>query len=291
PMLDCPESPTTTDAPGERAGYPEIRFSVSENATGDGCLAFVGPATATAGWTAVTLHNDGMAPHIMPMYFLGEHTLDDFVQAMSSGEEPDWAVPVGGVGVATPFQTATVIMELQEGNYAIVCFFEGHHLRGMYRQLTVEHPDEHDEVGEHPELPAPTANYTIELNDFAFVVPNMTAGTHVIRVVNNGEQPHEAPLIRLNENTSMQQFLAAIENPQGPPPGAGVGGVNVLAPGAEAYFVVDLVAGDYGLVCFVTSPEHGAPHIALGMVAQFSVAAAGDAGAEGDDADATNTTA
>lgn len=272
--MDCPEPPTTDDEPGERMGYPEVTFTVQEPAGEGECFAFVGPESVSAGWTAVTLQNTGRAPHIMPMYRLTDgHTLEDFLAAAGAGEEPEWAQPAGGVGFVTPFQSGTVLMDLQEGTYVVICFFDGHHMQGMYRALNVTAAE-----GEPRE--APQANFTVELRNFEFDVPeNLTAGTHVVRFTNAGTQPHEAPLVKLDEGVTMEEFLHAVEDPtrQAPPPGAGVGGVNVLAPGAEAYAIVELTEGDYGFVCFVSSPEHdGAPHVALGMVAQFSVGGSGN---------------
>jgi hypothetical protein len=45
-----------------------------------------------------------------------------------------------------------------------------------------------------------------------------------------------------------------------------VGGLASMAPGTEAYFEVDLSAGRYVLLCFVTSPVDGRSHIAHGMI-------------------------
>lgn len=270
--LVCDE-PTSTPAPmGEKMGYPELVVTVEEPTEGDPCFQFVAPASASAGWTAVTLQNNGMAPHIMPMFFLAEnHTFEDFLAASQTDDVPEWVVPVGGVGIATPFASGTTLIDLQEGTYVFACFFEGHHMQGMVRALEVT-------AAEGDALDAPVADITFQLQDFGYVVPeNLTAGTYVAAFENIGTQPHEAPLIQLAENTTMEEFLAAIESedPQGPPPGAGVGGVNMMLPGMTAYAIVTLEAGDYGFVCFVESPEHdGAPHIALGMVTQFSVAEA-----------------
>lgn len=271
--LDCPTPPATNATPGEVMGYPELVFTVKEpnETTSDPCFGFVGPATATAGWTAVTLRNDGMQPHIMPMYAIGNHTLEEAQAALGSNETPpEWLVPVGGVGVATPFSSGTSILNLTEGNYLVICFFGGHHMQGMYRLLEVEAAPANATPAEEP-----VSNLTIELRDFAFGIPeNISAGKVVVKFHNAGTQPHEAPLIQLQGNATIQEFIAAVESetPQGPPPGMGVGGVNIIAPGDYAYAVVDLVAGaNYGLLCFVEDPASHSPHVALGMTAQFTV--------------------
>lgn len=267
---ECPASPTN-ESRGTRMGYPQLVYTVKEPATAADCFAFVGPASATAGWTAVTLQNNGRMPHIMPMFRIeGTRTQAEIQAALMAPENNTWAVPVGGVGFATPFSNGTVLLNLTPGTYVMACFFDGHHTQGMWRTLNVTAAP----ANATPAV-APTANHTIEMHDFGYNLSgNFTAGTYVVAFLNNGTQPHEAPLVRLNANTTLQQFLAAIENPQGPPPGAGVGGVNVLAPGMTAYAIVDFAAGDYGLVCFVTDPASHKPHVALGMARQFSVGAA-----------------
>lgn len=278
---DCDE-PTAQPAPmGEVMGYREIVVTVEEPSGDDGCFQFVAPAETHAGWTAITLRNNGMAPHIMPIFFLGEHTAAELANATAAagGKPPEWAEPVGGVGIVTPFQSGTVLVDLEEGNYVFVCFFDGHHTQGMVHELKVEHPPAsgHDDVGEHDEGEAPMANYTVTGVDFNFTMPaNITPGTHIIAFVNNGTELHEFPLVKLNENTTLMQFLQAVQSPtpSGPPPGAGIGGVNVVAPGKTAYAIVRFTPGDYGLVCFVESESHGgAPHMLLGMTKEFEVSA------------------
>ena len=99
-------------------------------------------------------------------------------------------------------------------------------------------------------------------------------GTHTIKVTNSGEQDHEVVMVQLPPDKSIQDFLdffAPDAEPQGPPPGLPVGGVQPIAGGAEVFFDIELAAGKYGIVCFVDDPESGAPHFALGMVSEFEV--------------------
>lgn len=251
----------------QKAGYPELTFTVQEPTEENPCFSFVGPTTATAGWTAITLENTGMAPHIMPMYFIGDKTAEDVFAALGGDEEPDWVVAAGGVGIATPFSSGTVVMDLQEGNYLLICFFEGHFMQGMWGILSVG-------PAEGEARPEPVADVTITMANYNFTVPeNVTAGTKIVAFSNEGTEDHEAPLIRLDEGATMADFLAAIQaEAGGPPPGTGVGGVNVLAPGETVYGIVDFEPATYGLLCFVESEAHeGAAHLELGMIAEFTV--------------------
>ena len=61
-------------------------------------------------------------------------------------------------------------------------------------------------------------------------------------------------------------------SPAGPPPFEFVGGYQAIMPGDSGWAVLDLEAGEYGLVCLIPSPANQfKPHYALGMVASITV--------------------
>jgi hypothetical protein len=225
---------------------------------------------ATSGWNVITLRHPGMEFHIMPMYFIANHTMEDFVGALSSGAAPPAdMVPAGAVGGLTGGQNGSVAIDLEPGNYAYFCPIAGHMFQGMAGMIQVTQAAN--------ESAAPAADTTITLVDYNFTLPaDLDANVSVIKVVNNGTEPHEMPLVLLEGNATLDQFLTAIEaeTPTGPPPGALVGGVNAIAPGQTVYVLIDLESGQhYGVACFVESASHGgAPHLALGMMDDFTVA-------------------
>lgn len=266
--MECHGDYVDDSATGTRLGLPELQFTTKDADATDPCFAFVGPRNATAGWNVLSLSYPagGRTFHIMPMVFIGTHTLDEVLQAFATDSQPEWATESGAVGAVTPGQSGSVAVDLKVGSYVFFCPIEGHMMQGMMGVLNV--------TAANDTRVAPTADATITLDDYNFTLPsNVSADVAVIKVVNNGTEPHEAPLALLDANTSMMQFLEAIEspNPTGPPPGALVGGVNAISPGQTVYILVDLDAGrTYGMVCFVSSKSHGeAPHMALGMVAEF----------------------
>lgn len=261
----------TPTSASTRLGMPELGFTISDPSAQDPCYRFHGPRNATSGWNVLTLTYaaGGSGFHIMPMFFIGNRTQPELLQAFGpEGQPPEWAIPSGAVGGVTPGSNGSVAIDLKVGNYVYFCPIEGHMMQGMMGTLAVT------QGGEPAEAPEPDA--TIELVNFNFTMPtSMRADVAVIEVVNRGTQPHEAPLVRLAQGATMVQFVEAVEdaNATGPPPGALVGGVNAIAPGQTVYLIVDLESGtSYGLACFVESPQHGgAPHLALGMVAEFTV--------------------
>ena len=60
---------------------------------------------------------------------------------------------------------------------------------------------------EAPLVAAPPAEVTIDIVDFGFGVSGtISSGTQNVRVTNKGQQEHEAFLIRLNPDASVEEF-------------------------------------------------------------------------------------
>jgi hypothetical protein len=62
-----------------------------------------------------------------------------------------------------------------------------------------------------------------------------------------------------------------MEKPQGPPPGALIGGITGIAKGRTIEVPTTFTPGEYALICFVPDAKDGKAHLAHGMVKQFSV--------------------
>jgi uncharacterized cupredoxin-like copper-binding protein len=120
---------------------------------------------------------------------------------------------------------------------------------------------------------------TIKAADYSFEAPaQLEAGLVTINLVNDGQEPHHAQILRLNEGVSLEQFQAALQ--QGPemalPLAVAAGGPGIVDPGLSSQVTLDLSPGQYLLLCFV--PGHdGVPHLAKGMARPFEVVAAVDA--------------
>lgn len=233
--------------------------------------SFDAPDTLEAGWTRLTMSNQGQELHHAQLVRLEEgKTMADLgaaVQAMEEGGGiPEWVGFEGGPSLAVPGGRTSAVANLQPGNYVLLCLMpdaEGtpHLALGMAKPITVAAADA------EPEPPA--ADNTLTLADFSFTFSEtLEAGEQTVKVVNAGPQPHEAFIVKLNEGATAEEFLASMAPgaPPGPPPGVPVGGIQAMDPGAEGYFTVDFESGgQYLLVCVVPDPASGAPHFALGM--------------------------
>ena len=124
----------------------------------------------------------------------------------------------------------------------------------------------------------PSGDATVTAKDFTYTVDGgpVAAGAHTFTFTNQGPQPHEAGIIKVNSGTTVDQIRAifaappASPAPQGPPPWTDVGGSGGIAPGATTTFTATLDAGaTYAFICFIPDPTTGKPHAALGMVVQI----------------------
>ena len=233
--------------------------------------AFDAPDTVRAGLTTLRLvTNPGQEMHQVGLIRLDSaKTPADLFNAMKSpGPMPKWAVEVAGVNPPAPGQTAEATLNLAAGNYLLVCFVPSpdgvpHIAKGMSRPLVV--------AGTAAAAPLP-GDVEIKLTDYAFGLSKpLTAGQHVIRVVNAGQQSHEVMVIRLAPGKTAAQVAAWVEKMEGPPPGEPLSGVAGLGVGQSASFPLTLTPGEYGLICFIPDAKDGKPHYVHGMVHQFKV--------------------
>lgn len=230
------------------------------------------PDTLPAGPTLFHLTDAGDQLHHMTIVkFEQGKTLADF-QALPPGPLPAWTVFMGGPNTPTPHGGQNeAIVDLMPGNYAVICVIPGpdgkpHMLSGMVQGLTVTPSS--GRVGAMP-----VTDMTITLSNYAFSFSKpLTAGRHTIRIINNGDQPHEAVMFRLMPGGTGEDIANWVgSGMQGPPPAAPITGISAEAPDRDNILPVDLTAGRYALLCFMPDVADGRPHAAHGMVYDFDV--------------------
>jgi len=235
-------------------------------------FAFDAPDSITAGWTTFHLVNDGSTLHHAQLVRLDSgKTVADLQTALKNpGPPPRWIVEVGGANAPDPNGQADATMNLEAGNYAIVCFVDipdhvMHVNKGMVHGLKVT-------AGTGTPAPEPTSDATVTLVDYAFTVQgSLNAGKHTIKLVNKGPQVHEVELVRLAPGKTLKDLIAFMQKMDGPPPANALGGVAGMSPGATAYFRTDLTPGNYAFICFVPDMKDGKPHVEHGMSKEFTV--------------------
>jgi uncharacterized cupredoxin-like copper-binding protein len=189
---------------------------------------------------------------------------------MGKGENPMWAVPVGGPQGPAPGRVASATLNLQPGTYAVLCAIPAgdgmpHAMKGMSKEVTV--------TGKADAKPVyPKADVNLTLRDYEFVFDKaLKAGRQVVQVSVAPGQPHELVLVKMAPGKSAKDFAAWGEHPAGPPPGDFVGGIAPMIGGSPAQFTLDLQPGNYALICFVPDGKDGKPHLAHGMMKDIKV--------------------
>jgi uncharacterized cupredoxin-like copper-binding protein len=238
-------------------------------------FAFQSPDTIAAGLEMFHLVNKGPSLHHIQLVQLDSgKTLGDLMAAMKNpGPPPGWLKMMGGPNVVAPtgVDTAVVYVTLQAGSYALLCFVPDtagvpHVLKGMARALTVTASAATPAMEPHPDV-------MIRLKDYDFtVVGNLTAGTHTIRVVNDGPQLHEVMIAALPPGKRAADLVTFVQHGmKGMPPAKPIGGVSGILPGAHQTITVTLAKGNYGLYCFLEDAKDRKMHVLHGMVKQITV--------------------
>jgi uncharacterized cupredoxin-like copper-binding protein len=234
---------------------------------------FSAPANIPAGTSRFRMENAGKQLHHVTIVRLAPgKTMADYVAAMKKpGPPPAWSTLVGGPNAAPPGQSSEATITLEPGNYILVCFVPSpgeqmpHVMKGMIKSLTVT-----------PSSAAgieTASDINLDLSDYAFTLSKpLTAGHHVLRVTNSAKQTHEFQLVKLAPGKSAKDVFDWVEaGMKGAPPGMPLGGGAPMDAGRTMVVPVDLVAGSYGLICFLPDAKDGKPHAVHGMTQTFAV--------------------
>ena len=244
--------------------------------------ALEGPETLEAGYHTFTFQNDGdTGVEFRIGQLKGDATVEDVVTAgqnvdaaFENGGDPAAAlrtlvstVDFWGGSFAEPGQASTVGIPLTKGNYAVIAAY------GEEKKVDVTTTLE---VTSGEATPAPQAEVTVEMVDFAFAIPgDLEPGKQTWEFVNTGKQAHHASILRIKEGKTMEDVMSFAETFEGEDPTDEVAHIDLLSPGSSNFVTLDLTPGSYVTLCFV--PDYakggdGAPHMAHGMMQSFTVA-------------------
>lgn len=234
--------------------------------------SFEVPAQIDAGFVNIQLENTGQAPHHAQLIRLNDGvTVEQFQSELAAGSDAAFGMITfeGGAGTTAPGAKSLIATsQLRPGTYMVLSFIpdaEGvpDFAKGMIAPFTV--------AGEGGGS-APSANVTIRTADFTFDMPHeMAAGEQVWQVSNDGPQPHEVALLRLEDGKSVNDVTTFLAAPTGAPPFEDAGGLQAIQPGTTAYLHTNLEPGTYVAICFVPDAASGVDHATMGMVHEFTV--------------------
>ena len=165
-------------------------------------FAYVAPKTVKSGVTTFRLVNDGTTLHHLSVIRLQKgKTMADFVAFIKKPAPPfGWFTEMGGPNPALPGGTVEATMNLDPGNYVIVCFIPSpgetapHIMKGMVGALTV--------TSEKSAGSAVPADIIMRTSDYKFTMSKpITKGHHVIEVQNDA-----GPISRLECRGSQEDI-------------------------------------------------------------------------------------
>ena len=183
---------------------------------------------------------------------------------------------MGGPGKVATGDSSEVVIALEPGQYAIVCWSDNHVKSGMLSSvlITVDSSASEATDGAKPASgPAPTGE--VQLEDFKITHDSATyrLGANVLRVRNTGQRPHDLTFYRLEEGKTLRDFGVWYATREGPAPVTPVGGMVTLAPGREGLVSLNLPPGHYFAGC--GTPEEGPEgvrlHFQMGMYEEFEI--------------------
>lgn len=202
--------------------------------------------------------------------------LPAIVDYLKSG---DWNVPwinrMGGPESTPPGGVSSVSMILEPGRYVIAQLpitptSAGPLVLGDVEELAVLRQSS----GQSVVTTLPPAAATITLYEWNFNITGpLNAGRRTIRVENTGQFEHQVWIVRLAPGKGLEQAVKWAEHPSGAPPFEGIGGTTNIARGHSVNVTVDLLAGDYALLCVTYNPLSKKLHSQHGMVKAFRVGA------------------
>jgi hypothetical protein len=249
------------DRPG---GEPQLLRIVATD------FSFSAPASIPAGLTRIRLANQGRTWHEALITRLPDGvTAEAYIAGARAGEAfPVSAIDAGGPGIIAPGDSSEVVLGLEPGTYAIVCWSDNHvKTAGMVVTVLVTEPSR----------PVDTARVyagvdgEISLANYQFVHSTpFRAGRQLLRVRNASTLPHDLSIYRLEEGRTLQDFASWYAIREGTPPAVPVGGTSTISQGHELLLDITLGPGRYFAAC--ATPEGDKIHAQLGMIEEFEIA-------------------
>jgi uncharacterized cupredoxin-like copper-binding protein len=253
---------------GRYAQLPDLP-SVVEVSGSD--YAFKAPDSVAAGAVNFRFTNNGPDMHHVVIVPLPDGVTAAEVIADTT-PYASWTM-LGGPSAVTVGHTIETTVNLPQGRYAMICLIptptdrRQHFKLGMIKEFVAVPALVHAEA-----RPDSAASIKVVLTDYTYTWSHRPQrGPVVIEVENRGPQLHAIEFVRLNPGVTTAQAFAWKRLDTLPAPFTIIGGVSTLSPGQGGKVALDLIPGNYVVVCFVPDSRDGRPHVAHGMVEEFTI--------------------
>lgn len=281
---DDDQPDTATPEPAEPVSFP-----ITATAEGETKRAMTFASSVRSGLVTMTLRNSDTVPRSAQLLrIVGNHSLDEVIDVVTGdGEEiPAWVQDGGGVPAVEPGGTGTAAQVLAPGRYVLLDDEEAegegeaartHAELGAVGEFTV--------TGERARAGLPAVPATITATDaerddgektYGFRLEGLRAGANQVHFQNTGAELHHALFAPLREGATLaqaEQLLTSSRTPSGPPPidFSKIVGTKVIDAGIEQNITLDLPAGRYAVICFISDREGGKSHAEKGMIEEVTV--------------------
>ena len=261
-------------------------FAITATAEGTTRKAMTHPASVKAGLVTMTLSNSDTVPRSAQLLrIVGDHSGEEVVEVVTAdGEEiPTWVQDGGGVPAVEPGASASASQVLAPGRYVLVDD-EGGEGEDAKSHAELGATGAFEVTGERSRARLPAVAATITAEDategrkktYGFRLEGLKAGTNQVHFQNTGAELHHALFAPLRKGATLaqaEQLLTSSRTPSGPPPldFSKIVGTKVIDAGIEQNITLDLAAGRYAVICFISDREGGKSHVEKGMIEEVTV--------------------
>jgi hypothetical protein len=279
------------DSKNAESDEPAKPASFAITATAEGRnKAMTFPSSVKAGLVTMTLSNSDSVPRSAQLLrIVGDHSLDEVVEVVSEdgAKIPNWVQDGGGVAAVKPGASASATQVLAPGRWVLLDDDEG---EGANAKSPAElgAKGEFTVTGERAKAQLPAQPATITATDadrdgketYGFRLEGLKAGTNEVHFQNTGAELHHALFLPLRKGATIKEAegLFRSDKPVGGPPPvdfSNIVGTKVIDAGIEQNLTLELDAGRYAVICFVTDRDGGRSHVEKGMIEELDVPAAG----------------
>jgi hypothetical protein len=233
------------------------------------------PARVRSGWRHVVFENRGTQIHeAMFVKLPPGMAANDYVAEVARGVLfPAGALDYSGAGLTSPGGRAELWVELDPGDYIVICWFRGHASSMPVHALTVEEPRSDDALPAAPDVVVKLVDFRIDLEG------ELRAGPQVLRVDTVGPSLHELDFYRLHDGATFAELMAWHKADQaGEAPGDAITGILDSHDRRVVWLRNDFAPGRYVFWC--TMPMSSEPmvtntevsHADAGMVREVVIA-------------------
>jgi hypothetical protein len=221
-----------------------------------------------AGFVQLHIVSTGSSPHHLLFWQLHRGVSFkqfDNVDASQNGNPFKLATVIGGNGPLAPGHTMDIWIHIAKGRVAIDDVRSGG-ASGFHRDLAISR------AAQDATQPKALGTLAAVPGD-RFRLPPGFGRPGVWKFANQDGGTHDGTIAQLAPGKTVADLISwAKHGETGPPPLSGAdGGFGALGGHSQAWFTIGhLARGNYAIVCFIPGPN-GAPHVAMGMAAGFTV--------------------